>query len=135
MKNIVAKHLFSINLALTLMLTACNSTPEHNKMLDRVDSIIEAHPDSALAIIQSIDPLTLRSDADKARYSVLHAMALDKNYIDTTDLSVIRPAIDYYRANGTPDQKLRSYYYQRELGITIVETAISQSSVVHRAIR
>ena len=39
-------------------------------------------------------------------------MALDKNYIDTTDFSVLQPAIDYYLTKGTPDQKLRTYYYQ-----------------------
>jgi tetratricopeptide (TPR) repeat protein len=40
------------------------------------------------------------------------SMALDKNYIDTTTFDVLQPAIDYYLDNGTPDEKLRTYYYQ-----------------------
>lgn len=39
-------------------------------------------------------------------------MAMDKNYIDRTDFEVLQPAIDYYYENGTPDEKLRTYYYQ-----------------------
>ena len=39
-------------------------------------------------------------------------MALDKNYIDTTTFDVLQPAIDYYIENGTPDEQLRTYYYQ-----------------------
>ena len=39
-------------------------------------------------------------------------MALDKNYIDTTTFDILQPAIDYYIKNGTPDEKLKTYYYQ-----------------------
>ncbi|MGN0225684.1 MAG: hypothetical protein ACI4A7_06355, partial [Prevotella sp.] len=39
-------------------------------------------------------------------------MALDKNYIDTTTFDVLQPAIDYYIKHGTPDEQLRTYYYQ-----------------------
>lgn len=38
-------------------------------------------------------------------------MALDKNYIDTTDVSVVIPAVQYYRKHGDPDDKLRAYFY------------------------
>ena len=38
-------------------------------------------------------------------------MALDKNYIDTTDVSVVMPAVDYYKRCGSADEKLRSYFY------------------------
>ncbi len=40
------------------------------------------------------------------------SMALDKNYIDTTTFDVLQPAIDYYLKKGTPDEELRTYYYQ-----------------------
>ena len=51
-------------------------------LLDDVESYIQERPDSALAVIRGIDTLELRTDADKAKYSLLHVMALDKNYID-----------------------------------------------------
>ena len=52
--------------------------------------------DSCLTVLKSIDTTALTRPADKARWSLLYAMALDKNYIDTTDLSVLQPAIDRY---------------------------------------
>lgn len=52
--------------------------------------------DSCLTVLRSIDTTALTRPADKARWSLLYAMALDKNYIDTTDLSVLQPAIDRY---------------------------------------
>ena len=52
--------------------------------------------DSCLSVLQAMDTAALKRPADKARWSLLYAMALDKNYIDTTDLSVLQPAIDRY---------------------------------------
>lgn len=42
------------------------------------------------------------------------SMALDKNYIDTADLAVISPAIEYYirEGIGTPDERLRTHFYE-----------------------
>ncbi len=73
---------------------------------------METHPDSSLSLLKNIDKNSLHSKADKARYALLMSMALDKNYIDTTTFDVLQPAIDYYLKKGTPDQKLRTYYYQ-----------------------
>lgn len=80
--------------------------------MDRADSLMIEKPDSALHILDAIDASTLRGDSEKARYALLRSMALDKNYIDTTDFSVLQPAIDYYNRHGSPDEKLRTLYYQ-----------------------
>lgn len=69
-------------------------------------------PDSALAILDKIDPSTLKGGEEAARYALLKSMALDKNYIDTTDFDVLQPAIDYYLKNGSADERLRTLYYQ-----------------------
>lgn len=50
------------------------------------------HPDSALAILESVDTLDLRTKSLRARYSLLYTMALDRNDIFSTDLKVITPA-------------------------------------------
>lgn len=42
----------------------------------------------------------------------MYSIALDKNYIDTTTLEILQPAIDYYLKKGTSDEKLKTYYYQ-----------------------
>lgn len=84
----------------------------HSEALDRAESLMEAHPDSAMTVLDGIERPDLGSGAERARYALLMSMALDKNYIDTTTFDVLQPAIDYYLENGTPDEKLRTYYYQ-----------------------
>ncbi len=94
-----------------LAATAC-SAPHSNADLDRADSLIESQPDSALAILTAIAPESLPSPALRARHALLLSMALDKNYIDTTSLDILRPALDYYPRHGSPDEKLRTFYYE-----------------------
>lgn len=95
------------------LLVSCSES-EEQRVLNHVESVIEAHPDSALTLLRGVDKASLDSDKERARYALLMSMALDKNYIDTTTFDVIQPAIDYYldRDKGTPDDKLRTYYYQ-----------------------
>ncbi|MDE6740727.1 MAG: hypothetical protein K2J58_00165 [Muribaculaceae bacterium] len=76
------------------------------------DRLMESHSDSALAILESMEILDIKEKREKARYALLKSMALDKNYVDTTTFDILKPAIDYYLDNGTPDEKLRTYYYQ-----------------------
>lgn len=73
---------------------------------------MEAHPDSALTLLSSIDKRKLSGKRQQAQYALLMSMALDKNYIDTTTFDVLQPACDYYIENGTPDEMFRTYYYQ-----------------------
>lgn len=79
--------------------------------LEDVESYIQERPDSALAVLRAIDRNTLESKKSKAKFSLLYAMALDKNYIDTTDVSVIMPAVEYYQKHGTSDEILKAFYY------------------------
>ena len=69
---------------------------------------METHPDSALALLKTIDQSSIIGKESKAKYSLLMSMALDKNYIDTTTFDIIQPAIDYYLSKGNADEKLRT---------------------------
>ena len=100
-----------ILLSLTLCTASCSGYSQR-ETLDRAESIMEAHPDSALNILEDIDRSKLGSKKERARYALLMSMSLDKNYIDTTTFDVLQPAIDYYLKKGNPDEKLRTYYYQ-----------------------
>lgn len=95
------------------LMVSCTESKEQ-KVLNHVESVIEEHPDSALTILSGVDKASLDSGSERARYALLMSMALDKNYIDTTTFEVLQPAIDYYldRDKGTPDDKLRTCYYQ-----------------------
>lgn len=95
-----------------LAITGCSHSNNSLKRMDTAESIIESSPDSALSILDSIPTSELRTRKEKARYALLKSIALDKNYIDTTTFDVLQPAIDYYSKHGTPDEKLKTYYYQ-----------------------
>lgn len=97
-------------LLMSALVTSCGDR-ETERLLDDVDSYIREFPDSALKVLRDVDPRNLNTNRLRAQYSLLHAMALDKNYIDTTDISVVMPAVDYYKRHGNADEKLRAYFY------------------------
>ena len=80
--------------------------------MDEAEALMEEHPDSALTILNTVNKNFLGPESDKARYALLMSIALDKNYIDTTEFDVLQPAIDYYLSHGTPDERLKTYYCQ-----------------------
>ena len=94
------------------IIVSCSHNPAVDRRLNVAENLMEEHPDSALLILNEIDTEQIESKVNKARYALLKSMALDKNYIDTTTFDVIRPAIDYYIEDGSPNEKLRTYYYQ-----------------------
>lgn len=96
---------------LYLLFTAigCNNV---DLKLKHAESIIQEKPDSALSILESIDTVCLISNRQKADYALLHTMALDKNYIDVTDLKILEPAIAYYFRHGSYDRKAMVKYYE-----------------------
>lgn len=96
------------------MAASCSNNQHTDSLLAKADRLMEQHPDSSFAILKNIDHTQLATDKERARYALLMSMALDKNYIDTTAFDVIQPAIDFYldMGKGTPDEKLRTLYYQ-----------------------
>lgn len=94
---------------LVVLSGACDR--ETANVLNEVESSMQAYPDSALSLIRSIDTTKLGRPAWKARYSLLHAMALDKNWIDTTDANVVMPAVEYYGAKRPLTKRAKPYYY------------------------
>lgn len=109
------------------IIAGCTSIDVRKKLND-IDSYIAEHPDSALAKIQSISPSDLKTKGLKAHHALLHAMALDKNYIDVTDDSLALTAVRYYRKHGPKKNLARamyylalSYYYDGQYNKSIIE--------------
>ena len=93
-----------------------------------VETYIQARPDSALATIRAIDTTTLTTRSLRAHYALLHAMALDKNWIDTTDVGVVMPAVEYYDRHPSGIRRAKAWYYLgriQENGGDIPEASIS----------
>ena len=101
-------------LLLFILLTTvgCNRRSVIDEKMDLADSLMTSKPDSALAVLEGIPASDVNGKETSARYALLKSMALDKNYIDTTTFDVLQPAINYYIEHGTPDEQLRTYYYQ-----------------------
>lgn len=77
--------------------------------LERVESLMDARPDSAMSLLDSITPPP--GGELRARYALLYSQALDKNYIDVTDDSLITVAEDYYAKSADHRRLMLSYFY------------------------
>lgn len=99
-----------IFLLMSFLLVSCDNR-QTKSLLQDVETYIQERPDSALRVLRKVDSLTLNTKSLRARYSLLFAMALDKNYIDTTALSILEPTVAYYERLGSPQDKMLSCYY------------------------
>ena len=104
------KQILPLILAIVLLASAC-SDQRYVAMLDRAEPLIETAPDTALALLDSIDSRRLYR-GDKARYALLRSQALDKNYIDVTNDSLINIAVDYYDNSSNYRYRGMAYYYK-----------------------
>ena len=105
--------LWVLMLAMAL-LVGCRPTPRGRTaaVLNDVETYINEHPDSALAVLRQLNSADApRGAAQRARLALLHSMALDKCYIDLQTDSILAPAVSYYARHGSPDEKLRTQYY------------------------
>lgn len=100
---------------LICVLTFCGRQDVVTESLDRAESCMSDHPDSALAILDALDSTHFNSRRQNARYALLKSMALDKNYIDRTDDSLVNIAVNYYRHRHNAPYKFKSYYYQARI--------------------
>jgi hypothetical protein len=87
-------------IAACLFFSSCNRERDVKSTLADVETYIDEYPDSALRVINSIDTNAVRGRSVKAKYALLKSIALDKNYIDTTDTRIIAPAVEYYKHHG-----------------------------------
>ena len=106
--------LFGLSLTVFLLAMALSSCASRHTaaILNDVDTYIQQRPDSALATIRAIDTTTLTTRSLRAHYALLYAMALDKNWIDTTDVGVVMPAVEYYDHHRSSDiRRSKAWYY------------------------
>lgn len=93
-----------------VLLSSCKERKVERELAD-IDSYIQEKPDSALMVLERLNLKTLKTKKAKAQYSLLYATALDKNYIDTTDLDIIAPALAYYSEKGDLNKLLQTWFY------------------------
>lgn len=84
--------------------------PVADKLL-QAEIVMNEHPDSALNMLKGIGKEELETREHNARYALLYSQALDKNYIDLTNDSLISIAVKYYENRDDVKAKFLSYYY------------------------
>lgn len=96
-----------------LTFVMCNKRSEAlPSELVHADSLMLSHPDSALAIL---DSMKIPSPEDKLQYAtwcLLITQARDKNYIKHTSDSLINIALEYFEKQDDPERKATVLYYE-----------------------
>lgn len=100
-----------IALVLSLCLLSCHSETETRKLLNVAGTIMTDNPREAKSLLETIDAPQIRRASLRARYALLYSQALDKNYIDKTNDSLISVAVNYYERKGTDRDKALAHYY------------------------
>lgn len=111
-----------------LALQGCKNTKDVEAELHKADVYMDEHPELALEALEAIDTGVLTTRETQAKYALLYSMALDKNYIDVTNDSIIAPAVTYYTNHGTADDILKTYYY---LGRIAMNVGDYENSMTH----
>ena len=98
-------------LASVLFTVSCRGDQELERLLHTADSIVEDHPDSVLAMLQSHDSLFAHASLPtRMRYEVVKADANNKRSNFTATDSAFREVVDYYDRHGSPNEKTKAYY-------------------------
>lgn len=120
-----------------LMLSCSRGGKELAAKLHLADSLIEAEPDSGAALLMSLEEEAAdASRANRYRYQLLLAKAMNKTYRPITTDSVMRKVADYYDDHGSANDRMEAHYLlgcaYRDMGdlpqaLLQYEEAISQA--------
>ena len=94
-----------------IVLSVFTGCADNSEVLLKAESVMLEQPDSALSLLEDIDPRSLKTKQTRAKYALLLSQAKDKCFIDETNDSLIRVAVDYYSGKGTNIDKAKAYYY------------------------
>ena len=105
----------------SISFSSCSSSMK-NPLLLCADSLMEARPDSALFILESISSPQKLPRADRALYALLLTQAKYKNYIPLENDSLIKTAVEYYGDRKKSLYAAKAHYYwgatYRDMGYT-----------------
>ena len=115
------KSVIAILVAVLAVCAGGCSDREAVERLNRAEQVMEEHSDSALLLIQGVDPSRLRTDKDRALYALLRTQALVKNDSVIESDSLIRTAVDYYTRHPRAPYLMKSNFYMGYVLINIQE--------------
>lgn len=96
---------------LVLVALSCRDDGSQEALLRTADSLLESHPDSALALLRRDSSQFSRSGKSVRMWYVLsRTEAEDKCYVTHVSDSAIRAAAEYYDASGSARRRVRAHY-------------------------
>lgn len=103
----------AIAFLISLLSAACTDSYNRSadKAMDHAETIMETAPDSALALLDSLDPSRLHGERRKALHALLITQARDKNYIDQTSDTLLLPAVEYFDSSEDQYHRMLAHYY------------------------
>ena len=98
---------------LVAVVTGCGGAHRYDARLVAADSLMQAAPDSALALVEALPPDSLTDEGDRAYRDLLLTQSRYRCYITATSDSGINRALSYYRAHAREREKLtRAFIYK-----------------------
>ena len=87
-------------------------------MLDRADSLMQTHPDSALALLEAAGSQGAKESGIQEakesslsmRYWLLKADALNKTDAPLPSDTLMKEVVDYYDRHGNANERMRAHY-------------------------
>ena len=111
MRNTMNAIACCLTVLLCLVATACQERPAID--FDRVEALMDPHPDSALALLDTLHAEPQHYTAkDRARYYLLLTEAKDKCFLTHTTDTLIRFSAEYYEQHNDRHHYAKALYLQ-----------------------
>lgn len=100
---------FYLYLLAFLPFLSCNSGED--SLIRSIDTLMEAHPDSALTIVTKYSVKDFHTEIARAEFALLKSRVLYKSYIDVSNDSLTKIAVDYFSKQSDPSKKRDAWYH------------------------
>jgi tetratricopeptide (TPR) repeat protein len=108
----MAIHFRILFLAISVWLVSCTQLPDELKL---AQELMKTKPDSALHVLQKINPDHYTSESDRALYGLLLFQALDRNNQTLQPDSLLEISFNYYQKKNQKHKLAISYYYKARI--------------------
>ena len=93
------KNFIWIMILVAVSMISCSRSAHHREVLSKAERIVSAYPDSALSILEEIDPKDLKDDSLRGLYAIVVGTAHKVGENSMVADSLTRFAFEYYRDN------------------------------------
>ena len=91
------RRIFLIIITLTLISVSCSHSERYRQILSDAERIVHTNPDSALTLINDIEPADIKTDSLKALYYLVKASIHKEKENSMASDSLVRFSFEYYK--------------------------------------